>query len=115
MIKKNINYKNILTQEEYNITRKGGTEAPYSGKYCAFFEKGLYLCKCCNTPLFSSDSKYNSGGGWPDFTNAINKGIIDYIDDYSSGQKQTEVKCSNCNAHLGHVFNDGPPPNYKRY
>ena len=108
-------YKNILTKEEYRVTREGGTEAPNTGEYCGLFEKGTYLCICCGTPLFSSEAKYDSGSGWPDFTDAITKSIIKYKDDFSSGHKQVEVKCNNCNAHLGHVFNDGPPPAFKRY
>ena len=109
------NYKDILTPEEYRITRKGETEPPNSGKYCSLFEDGTYLCICCRTPLFSSEAKYNSGSGWPDFHEAITEGIIKYVDDFSSGQKQIEVKCNNCDAHLGHVFDDGPAPTGQRY
>ena len=111
----NIKYIKKLTSKEYRITRKGETEAPFTGKYCNLFEKGTYLCICCDIPLFSSKSKYNSGSGWPDFHEAIEEDIIKYVDDYSSGNKQIEVKCNSCDAHLGHVFDDGPPPNYKRY
>ena len=110
-----INYKDILTSEEYRITREGGTEAPNTGKYCSLFEIGTYHCICCGSPLFSSESKYDSGSGWPDFTSAITKGKLKYEDDFSSGLKQIEVKCNNCDAHLGHVFDDGPPPDFKRY
>ena len=109
------NYKDILTTEEYRVTREGETEPPYTGKYCSLFEKGTYLCICCKSPLFSSEAKYDCGSGWPDFTSAITKGIIKYEDDFSSGNKQIEVKCNNCNAHLGHIFYDGPPPDFKRY
>ena len=109
------NFKNILSPEQYRVTSEGATEAPFTGKYCSLFELGTYICICCGTPLFSSETKYDSGGGWPDFINAITEGLIDYIDDYSSGHKQVEVKCNNCDAHLGHVFNDGPPPEFKRY
>ena len=105
----------MLTSEEYHITREGGTEAPFSGKYCKFFDPGIYLCICCNTPLFSSDAKYDSGGGWPDFLSSLDENLIKYVDKYSNEQKQIEVKCNNCDAHLGHVFNDGPPPLNKRY
>ena len=110
-----INYKKILTEEQYRITREGGTEAPFTGEYCSLFKPGNYLCICCNTPLFSSETKYDSGGGWPDFTSALTDGLIKYVDEFKSGQKQIEVKCQNCDAHLGHVFDDGPPPDYKRY
>ena len=109
------NYKETLTPEQYRITREGGTETPYTGKYCNLFEPGTYLCICCGTPIFNSDAKYDSGSGWPDFYEAITEGIIIYVDDFRSGQKQIEVKCKHCDAHLGHVFEDGPPPDYKRY
>ena len=108
-------YKDILTPEEYRVTREGGTEAPYAGKYCSLFAPGIYLCVCCKTPLFSSKTKFDSGGGWPDFHDTITAGVIKYKNDYNSDLKQVEVKCANCDAHLGHVFNDGPPPNFKRY
>ena len=115
MSKIKINYKDILTSEEYRITREGGTEAPNTGKYCDLFEAGTYLCICCGTPLFSSDKKYDSGSGWPDFCEPIAEGIIKYKDELSSGIKQIEVRCNNCNAHLGHIFDDGLPPDFKRY
>ena len=109
------NYKYSLTPEQYRITRDGGTEAPFTGQYCNLFEAGFYLCICCGTPLFNSESKYDSGSGWPDFHEAITEGVIKYEDDFSSGLKQTEVKCNHCDAHLGHVFDDGPQPDFKRY
>jgi len=109
------NFKDTLTPEQYRVTREGATEAPFTGEYCTLFEPGTYLCVCCGIPLFNSEYKYDSGGGWPDFTRAITEGLIQYVNDLSSGQKQIEVKCKNCNAHLGHVFDDGPPPDYKRY
>ena len=108
-------YKDILTQEEYRITREGGTEPPNTGKYCSLFKDGTYLCICCGAPLFSSAAKYDSGSGWPDFHEAITEGIIKYVDEFRSGPKQVEVKCNQCDAHLGHVFDDGPPPDFKRY
>ena len=110
-----INFKETLTHEQYRVTREGTTEAPFTGKYCSLFEAGIYLCLCCGMPLFDSETKYDSGGGWPDFTGAISEDIIKYVDDFSNGIKQTEVKCANCDAHLGHVFDDGPPPDFKRY
>ena len=113
--KTKINYKETLTPEQYRITQEGGTETPYTGKYCSLFEPGTYLCVCCGSPLFSSDAKYDSGSGWPDFHEAFTEGVIQYVDDFSSGQKQIEVKCKHCDAHLGHIFEDGPPPDYKRY
>ena len=115
MNKTKINYKDVLTPEQHNVTREGTTEAPFTGEYCTLFDQGTYLCICCGIPLFSSDAKYNSGSGWPDFHEAITEGIIKYVDDFSSGNKQVEVRCKNCDAHLGHVFEDGPPPDFKRY
>ena len=108
-------FKDTLTAEQYQIAREGATEAPFTGEYCTLFEPGSYLCICCGTPIFCSDAKYDSGSGWPDFYETITEGIIKYIDDFNSGNKQVEVKCENCDAHLGHVFDDGPPPNFKRY
>ena len=115
MDNKKIKYKETLTKEQYRIAREGGTEAPFSGNYCSLFEAGTYHCICCSTPLFSSEAKYDSGGGWPDFVESLAEGLIKYVDDFSSGHKQVEVKCNQCDAHLGHVFHDGPPPEYKRY
>ncbi len=109
------NYKEKLTKEQFHITREGGTEVPFSGEYCTFFETGIYLCICCDIPLFNSEAKFNSGSGWPDFHRAIAEGVIKYVDDFTDDRKRTEVKCNNCDAHLGHVFDDGPPPDFKRY
>ena len=109
------NFKNILSPEQYRVTREGATEAPYTGKYCGLFEIGTYLCVCCGTPLFSSNTKYDSGSGWPDFLETITEGAVKYKKDYSPGLKQIEVKCNNCNAHLGHIFDDGPKPTGLRY
>ena len=110
-----INFKETLSIEQYRVAREGATEAPFTGEYCTLFEPGTYLCICCGTPLFSSETKYDSGSGWPDFTGAITEGIIKYINDFSSDHKQIEVRCNNCNAHLGHIFDDGPPPDFRRY
>ena len=115
MGKTKINYKKTLTSEQYRVAREGGTEIPSTGKYCSLFEPGTYLCICCEIPLFSADAKYDSGSGWPDFHEAITEGVIQYVDDFTSGIKQIEVKCNHCDAHLGHVFDDGPPPDFKRY
>ena len=113
--KDDLKYKEKLTPEQFRVTRKGGTEIPFSGEYCNVFAKGIYLCICCETPLFNSESKFNSGSGLPDFHSAIKKGNLKFEDDYSSGQKQIEVKCNTCDAHLGHIFQDGPLPNKERY
>ena len=109
------NFKETLTTEQYRVAREGATEAPFTGEYCTLFEPGTYLCICCGIPVFCSDAKYDSGSGWPDFYEAIAEGIIKYVDDFSSGNKMVEVKCENCDAHLGHIFDDGPPPDFKRY
>jgi len=108
-------YKNKLTKIQYHITREGGTETPFSGEFCNFFESGKYICICCGNPLFDSNSKFKSGSGWPDFNEIISEGAIIYDEDFSGGNKQIEVKCSKCDAHLGHMFDDGPAPTYRRY
>lgn len=108
-------YKNKLTQEQYNICFLKGTEPPFSGKYYNHHEKGIYVCAACGEELFSSDSKFDSGTGWPSFWDAVDKTKIKLEEDRSYGMEKTEVLCSNCGAHLGHVFDDGPKPTGKRY
>ena len=108
-------WKGKLTQEQYRITREGGTEAPFSGEYCNLKEPGTYACVCCDTPLFQSQHKYDSGSGWPSYWAPINEQAIRTIDDHSHGMTRTETRCANCDAHLGHVFEDGPPPTGLRY
>jgi len=104
-----------LTLEQYNICREKGTEAPFSGKYWDLKDKGTYVCICCETELFSSDTKFDSGTGWPSFFMPIKKNNIKEIEDLSNNTQRTEVICSNCDAHLGHVFSDGPKPTGLRY
>ena len=104
-----------LTPEQYNICREKGTEPAFSGKYCNFKDKGIYRCVCCETQLFSSDTKFDSGTGWPSFFSPIEKNNVREIKDLSHGMERVEVVCSNCNAHLGHVFSDGPNPTGLRY
>ena len=104
-----------LTPELYNICREKGTEPAFSGKYWNLKDKGVYNCICCDTELFSSDTKFDSGTGWPSFFSPIKKNNIKEIDDLSYGTQRTEVICSNCDAHLGHVFSDGPKPTGLRY
>ena len=96
-------YLKKLTPEEIEVIVKKGTERPYSGKYNDFYKEGLYVCKACDNPLFYSDDKFNSNCGWPSFDDEI-KGSIKRIPDYSLGKVRTEIICSNCNGHLGHVF-----------
>ena len=104
-----------LTSKQHNICRKKGTEAPFSGEYLNLKDKGIYKCICCETELFSSDTKFDSGTGWPSFFMPIKKNNIKEIKDLSNNMERTEVICSNCDAHLGHVFSDGPKPTELRY
>ena len=104
-----------LTPEQHNICREKGTEAPFSGEYLNLKDKGIYKCICCETELFSSDTKFDSGTGWPSFFMPIKKNNIKEIKDLSNNMERTEVICSNCDAHLGHVFSDGPKPTGLRY
>lgn len=108
-------WQEILTPEEYSVTRKKGTERPFSGKYNMNKEKGTYLCKCCGNELFNSDTKYNSGTGWPSFWEPIAEDKITEETDSTNAMIRTEVLCSKCDAHLGHVFPDGPEPTGLRY
>ena len=107
-------FKEKLSEDAYNVMRQGGTEAPFSGAYVHTKEKGMYKCAACGATLFPSDTKFDSGTGWPSFDNAI-PGAVKLIDDNSLGMHRTEVVCSNCNSHLGHVFDDGPTATGKRY
>ena len=100
-------WKNDLDNLSYQVLRKSYTERPFTGEYNLHFEKGNYICKGCNQTLFSSVNKYESNCGWPSFDKAIPSSIV-YIEDLSHNMKRIEVKCSKCNGHLGHVFNDGP-------
>lgn len=115
IIKSNNEWKNILTSEQYHILREKGTEPAFSGEYLTNKEKGIYVCAACSNPLFSSNAKYSSGTGWPSFYKPISDKNIIKKEDYSLGMKRVEVQCAVCEGHLGHVFDDGPPPTYKRY
>lgn len=99
----------------FQVTRNAMTERPFTGKYDHFYEKGDYYCICCNQLLFTSQHKFNSGCGWPAFFNKASEDVITYKEDLSHGMKRVEVLCSQCDAHLGHVFEDGPPPTGIRY
>ena len=108
-------WKDKLSAEQFYITRKGGTERPFSGKYLDNKENGIYVCVCCETELFDSDKKYNSNSGWPSFTEPLSDHLIKSLEDRSHFMVRTEVRCNNCDAHLGHVFPDGPGQNGLRY
>lgn len=109
------NWREKLTEDQYKVTRMCGTEPPFSGKYYKHNEKGTYNCVCCNTELFSSSTKYDSGSGWPSFYDAINDTSIIQSKDESMGMVRIEIKCASCESHLGHVFPDGPKPTGNRY
>ncbi|MEO8065595.1 MAG: peptide-methionine (R)-S-oxide reductase MsrB [Candidatus Doudnabacteria bacterium] len=100
--------KKKLTPEQYKIMREKATEAPFSGKYYDSHEKGMYVCAVCGNQLFSSDTKFDSGTGWPSFTDPVNLKNIELRDDSELGMHRTEVVCKNCGSHLGHLFDDGP-------
>ena len=104
-----------LTPEQYRVTQQCGTEQAFTGKYHKHKETGSYLCVCCAQPLFSSGTKYDSGSGWPSFWQPVADSSISEKQDLSHGMKRTEVRCSRCGAHLGHVFTDGPDPTGLRY
>lgn len=108
-------WRKILSEEEYFITRKKGTERAFTGAYCEAHEPGLYACRCCGTVLFDSRTKFESHSGWPSFTNAVMPDVIKYTKDTSYGMTRIEVECNVCDAHLGHVFPDGPPPTGLRF
>ena len=115
VVKTEAEWKEILTPEEYRITRQKGTEMPHSGALCSIYDEGKYNCVCCNTPLFDSTIKFSSGTGWPSFTQPIKENAIQYHKDTSFGMVRVEVLCNVCDAHLGHVFPDGPEPSGLRY
>jgi peptide-methionine (R)-S-oxide reductase len=104
-----------LTPLEYNVCLNHGTEPPFQNEYWNEKNSGIYHCKCCGTPLFSSDAKFDSGTGWPSYFQPIDKKAIAYVRDESFGMVRTEVRCASCGAHLGHLFPDGPAPTGERY
>ncbi|MEK7641767.1 MAG: peptide-methionine (R)-S-oxide reductase MsrB [Patescibacteria group bacterium] len=106
--------KKKLTPEEYHVLREKGTEAPFSGKLLHDDRSGMYICKVCGSPLFSSDAKFDSGTGWPSFDQALPGSVKEVADD-SMGSRRTEIVCAKCGSHLGHVFDDGPTETGKRY
>lgn len=108
-------WKEILTVSQYKITRLSGTEMPHSGAYCTSYDEGKYSCVCCKNELFDSSIKFESGTGWPSFTQPVNLNSIKYIKDESHGMVRVEIQCNQCDSHLGHVFPDGPEPSGLRY
>lgn len=108
-------WRRKLTPEQYRITREKGTERAFTGKYHDSKEPGIYKCVCCGMPLFDSDAKFDSGTGWPSFTEPVDDANVRMETDTSHGMRRTEVMCRSCNAHLGHVFPDGPGPAGQRF
>jgi peptide-methionine (R)-S-oxide reductase len=115
MKKTDNDYKKELSPIEYKVTRQKATEPPFSGRYWDHFQKGVYHCVCCGTPLFDSSTKFDAGCGWPSYWQAISPDAIREERDISHGMIRTEILCQNCDAHLGHVFDDGPQPTGLRY
>jgi methionine-R-sulfoxide reductase len=115
VVKTEAEWMEMLTPEQFRVTRKHGTERPFTGEYCESFEPGMYGCVCCGNLLFDSNEKFESGTGWPSFTQPVAKNSIKYLVDNSFGMVRVETLCNVCDAHLGHVFPDGPPPGGLRY
>lgn len=115
VLKTQAEWENQLSAEEFRITRLKGTERAFSSEMCSRFEPGLYSCRCCGEILFNAAEKFESGSGWPSFTSPVNENAIAYHADYSFGMVRVEVTCNCCEAHLGHVFPDGPAPSGIRF
>jgi methionine-R-sulfoxide reductase len=113
--KSDAEWRALLSPEEYQVTRRAGTERPFSSEMCSLFEPGRYACRCCGTALFDASQKFESGTGWPSFTQPAAPNVIAYHEDTSHGVTRIETICNTCDAHLGHVFPDGPPPSGLRY
>lgn len=108
-------WRKQLSPQQYEVTRRAGTERPFSSEMCSRFEPGIYACVCCGTRLFDGDTKFESHSGWPSFTQPIASNVISYHMDRSHGMVRVETTCSTCDAHLGHVFPDGPAPSGLRF
>lgn len=108
-------WRERLDPDVFRITRLAQTERPFSSEMCGLFAPGRYACACCGTPLFDGGAKFESHSGWPSFTAPVRDDVVDYVADESHGMRRIETRCSTCDAHLGHVFPDGPPPTGLRY
>ncbi|GBG12899.1 peptide-methionine (R)-S-oxide reductase [Novimethylophilus kurashikiensis] len=115
VVKTDDEWRQQLSQESYEVTRQCSTEPPFTGKYWDLHDKGTYRCVCCGEPLFDSETKFDSGTGWPSFWQPVSEQSIEESRDTSYGMIRTEITCKRCGAHLGHVFEDGPPPTGLRY
>ncbi len=115
LVKTSEEWKSLLPEEVYDVTRNAGTERPFSSPMCTHFEAGIYACACCDTLLFDSTEKFDSGTGWPSFTQPLKENAIAYHTDDSLLRSRVEITCNTCDAHLGHVFPDGPAPSKLRY
>ena len=115
IVKTDAEWRAQLSPEEYQVTRKAGTERAFSSAMCNLFEPGIYACRCCDTVLFDASEKFDSGTGWPSFTQPVTSSAIAYHVDNSYGMTRVETVCNTCDAHLGHVFPDGPKPSGLRY
>ncbi|MBL1320336.1 MAG: peptide-methionine (R)-S-oxide reductase MsrB [Methylophaga sp.] len=115
LIKTEPQWREQLSDEQYRVTRQAGTEPAFSGIYVDHHDAGTYRCICCQNSLFSSEDKFDSGCGWPSFSSRLEKAAITQYPDFSHGMNRTEVRCQHCDAHLGHVFEDGPEPSGLRY
>ena len=114
IVKSESEWHNELSDEEFRVLRKKGTELPFTGQYNNHFDKGIYRCRACDTPLYDSESKFESGCGWPSYNKALS-GALEFIKDNSHGMIRTEIVCAKCGGHQGHVFNDGPSSTGERY